>query len=158
MSEEKTKIVYCKDYRRPRQYENVRFEFLGHDFKPRSMKGSRGMFLGYGAGISMKSRKRISEELRRTRFHRKTTYTIEKLSKELNPRIRGWINYYGKYGRHELRKFLYKLDERLVKWVLNKYKSLKGRIREGFEFLKKIKGMNKNLFSHWPEYSCLKSV
>ncbi len=55
MSEEKTKIVYCKDYRRREKYDIVKFEFLGHDFKPKSKKGSTGMFLGYDAGISMKS-------------------------------------------------------------------------------------------------------
>lgn len=48
----KTKIVHCKDYRRNREEDGVRFTFLGFDFKPRVKRSKRGgWFLGYGAAI-----------------------------------------------------------------------------------------------------------
>jgi len=42
LSEEKTKIVYCKHGKRPdRKEEAQTFTFLGHDFKPKTAKNSQ---------------------------------------------------------------------------------------------------------------------
>lgn len=38
IKESKTKIAYCKDYRRKQLYENVQFEFLDFSFKPMKMR------------------------------------------------------------------------------------------------------------------------
>ena len=41
----KTKIVYCRDYRRRGKHETVSFDFLGYGFRPRSVRGpSQKMF------------------------------------------------------------------------------------------------------------------
>ena len=37
----KTKIVYCKDYRRTEPYKQVQFDFLGFSFHPRPTKDNR---------------------------------------------------------------------------------------------------------------------
>ena len=37
----KTKIVYCKDGKRKGTYPNVRFDFLGYQFRPRMVRSSR---------------------------------------------------------------------------------------------------------------------
>ena len=34
LNEEKTQIVYCKDYRRRVEHQKVRFDFLGYSFQP----------------------------------------------------------------------------------------------------------------------------
>jgi hypothetical protein len=39
--------------------------------------------------------------------------------------LQGWKNYYGKYGRAELKRVLFYLNEKLVKWAKKKYKRLK---------------------------------
>jgi len=148
VNEEKTKIVYCKDYRKRKRYPIKKFDFLGYTFKPMTKKG-KDLFLGYGAGISVKSRKRICEELRRTKFHRWTNLTLSETSNLLNPKIRGWINYYGKYSGYELKKTLERLDKRIVKWLLNKYRKLKKQIGKGYKLLSKIKSKNPKLFAHW---------
>ena len=33
----KTKIVYCKDGKRKGTYPNVKFDFLGYEFRPRAV-------------------------------------------------------------------------------------------------------------------------
>ena len=38
IKEEKTRIAYCKDYRRKEQAEVVKFEFLGFSYQPRARK------------------------------------------------------------------------------------------------------------------------
>jgi RNA-directed DNA polymerase len=148
---EKTKIVYCKDHKRTGSHEHVKFDFLGFTFKPRPSKSQKDgfMFLGFDLAISVKSGKRILETLKQTHFHRWTSNTIEGIASELNPRLRGWINYYGKF-RPSAMSFIFRtFTSRLIKWVMNKYKSLRNKIRQAYEFLKDIQKSNPNLFETW---------
>ena len=148
---EKTKIVYCKDHKRTGNYENVKFDFLGFTFKPRSSKAKKDgyMFLGFDLAISVKSGKRILKTLRQTHFHRWTSNTIEGIAAELNPQLRGWINYYGKF-RPSAMSFIFKaFHSRLIKWIMNRYKSLRNRIKLAYEFLKNVQKTNPRLFEPW---------
>ena len=63
LNESKTKLVYCKDYRRKekKNYGN-KFGFLGFDFKPmmfRSKREGEAVFLGYSCEMSQSARTRI---------------------------------------------------------------------------------------------------
>lgn len=151
LHEQKTKIAYCKDYRRKEKFSNVKFDFLGFSFKPQSMKSklNKGIFLGFGMSISKTSRKKIVEEIRKTNFHRWTTATIEEIAEMLNPKIRGWINYYGKFCKWEMNRTLGRLHRRLAKWLLNKYKSLKWSFKRAFKLMHQIKQSRPLLFAHW---------
>jgi len=57
---DKTKIVYCRDFRRKGNYPEVKFDFLGYSFQPRTAKSRKTgkLFLGYDCAISISSRKR----------------------------------------------------------------------------------------------------
>ena len=56
------------------------------------------MFLGFDCAISTKSRKKITEIFRDSRFHKWTLSDITRIADEFNPKIQGWINYYGRFG------------------------------------------------------------
>jgi len=148
---EKTKIVYCKDHKRTENHEHVKFDFLGFTFKPRPSKSQRDrfLFLGFDLAISVKSAKKILKAIRQTHFHRKTSTTIEDIAAEFNPQLRGWINYYGKFRPSSMRYLFYNFHKRLIKWVQNKYKSLRNKIREAYNLLKKIQKANPSLFETW---------
>jgi len=151
LHEGKTKIVYCQDYRREKKQYRVKFDFLGFSFQPRPMKSKRAegkTFLGYDCAISKESRKKILAEIRATRFHRWSTGTIEDLARLLNPKLSGWVNYYGKFGRYQLNRLFRILHNRLVRWVLNRYKSLKGSKRRAYAYLKQLQKGNL-IFYHW---------
>jgi len=129
----------------------VKFDFLGFTFKPRPSKSQKDgfMFLGFDLAISVKSGKRILETLRQTHFHRWTSITIEGIAAELNPRLRGWINYYGKF-RPSAMSFIFRtFTSRLVKWVMNRYKSLRNKVKQAYEFLNKIQKSKPTLFETW---------
>ena len=151
LHETKTKIVYCKDYRRNGQFSNIKFDFLGFSFQPRSTKSKINgqMFLGFDLAINKTSRNKINEELRKSNFHRWTTAKIEDIAIMLNPKIAGWINYYGKYRRWELKGIFRRLHRRLAKWLLNKYKSLKWRFSRAYRMLNKMRKSDSTLFAHW---------
>ena len=148
---EKTKIVYCKDHKRKGNYEHVKFDFLGFTFKPRPSKTQKDdfKFLGFDLAISAKSRKRILETLRQTHFHRWTNTTIEEIAAELNPKLRGWIKYYGKFRPSALTFISRSFISRLIKWVMNRYKTLRNKIRKAFKFLNNIQKSKPTLFETW---------
>ena len=151
LHEGKTQLVYCQDYRREKKHYKKKFDFLGFSFQPRPYKSQRGggMFLGYGCAISASSKKRILSEIRGTNFHRCSTSTIEDVSQMLNPKLSGWVNYFGEFGKQELQRVFRKFHQRLVKWLLKRYKSLKGSIKRGYAYLKQLQRGNSGLFYHW---------
>lgn len=147
---EKTKIVYCKDHKRTGKHEHVKFDFLGYTFKPRPAKAKDGfMFLGFDLAMSVKAGKRIVKTLRQSHFHRWTSYTIEGIAAELNPQLRGWLNYYGRFRPSAMFYVFRNFHKRLIKWMQNKYKSLRGKLGKAYGMLRQIQKANPNLFAHW---------
>ncbi len=147
---EKTKIVYCKDYRRKLKKKKVQFDFLGFSFRPMSKPSKRGgMFLGYGESVSTSKYQQMIKEIRDTRFHKWSTASISDIAELLNPKIRGWMHYYEKFRKMSLKGVFRNLHNRLIKWVLNRYKRFKGSKREGAEYLRKVKKAYPYLFYHW---------
>ena len=151
LNEQKTKIVYCQDYRRPKRKDcNKQFNFLGFSFQPVWNKSNRGgMFLGYNCVMSISSQTRIAQEIKATRFHRWTTAEIEDIADMLNPKLRGWTNYYGKFSRDKLSWVFHSFHRRLIKWLMNKYKSMRTDKLRAVKFLKGLHQTKPDLFYHW---------
>ncbi len=108
--------------------------------------------MAFTAEISKANQKKIAEAIRTTVDWRITHVEIATIAEKLNSRLRGWINYFGLYGKASLRKTLLLLERRLVKWIQNKYKitSLKGAINKLFG----IRKQNQRLFYHWEKGYC----
>ena len=147
---EKTKVVYCKKSGRHLKGYSVQFDFLGFSFRPIQMHLKRGgSFLQFDCIMSRKSKVRITGVLRELQFHNKTQRTIQDIAEVLNPKIRGWLNYYGKINRRCLRPVFYYLHHRLLKWALNKYKRFKCSKVKAVLWLRRIRKSFPNLFYHW---------
>ena len=119
----KTKIVYCKDNRRNDKERNVKFDFLGFSFQPRTTKSSTTgkLFLGFNCGISKKSRNKILEEIRQEKVLKNTTVEIQDIANRLNPKFIGWVNYYGKFRGSELHKLFQVITGLIIKWIQRKF-------------------------------------
>lgn len=154
LNEEKTQIVYCKDYRRTEKQSQVQFGFPGFSYQPRrsQSKYRKESYMAFTAEISKANQKKIAEAIRTTIDWRITYVEIATIAEKLNSRLRGWINYFGLYGKSSLRKTLLLLERRLLKWIQNKYKitSLKGAIKKLFS----IRKQNQRLFYHWEKGYC----
>ena len=147
---EKTKMVYCSRIRRQEGYKNVSFTFLEYTFQPRKVRTRKGdLILGFGPAISKAARKKISQELRDLQIHRWTNSTIEEIAKTLNPKIRGWLNYYGKFRKSALSGLMYNLNQRLLKWVTNRYKKYRHNKKGAIRWLRRVAAKQPNLFAHW---------
>lgn len=148
INESKTHIAYCKDYKRKGSHENVTFEFLGFSYRPRIRisKHNGKPFTAFTAEISPSNQKKIRQAIRELNAWNNTRIEVADLAQLLNSRLRGWIGYYGKYSKADLRRSLAKTDERLIKWISKKYKLGK---RKSFRKLQVIKQQNPTLFYHW---------
>ena len=147
----KTQIVYCKDYQRKGVHQQVRFDFLGYSFEPirfRSQLDGR-VRLGFSPAISKTSSKRLLEEVKSLKEFSSTRITLEEIAKELNPKLRGWIHYYGKYKRYKMRRVLYFLDKKVAHWLRKRYKRLKRNFEKGYTMLRRIYRKKPYLFHHW---------
>lgn len=151
LNETKTKIVYCKDYRRRQNQEQVQFGFLGFSYQPRqtSVKGSR--FMAFTAEISKENQKKIREKIREEINWRNTTLKIEQIAESLNSKLRGWINYFGLYSKRQLRKTMFYLEERLVKWIGRKHKQ---GVRKSVLQVQQLRKQQPMLFYHWEKGYC----
>lgn len=147
----KTKIVYCRDHRRKESYPEVKFDFLGYSFQPRTAysKIKKKLFIGYDCAISISSRKRIAVKLAELQVSKLTFKSIVGVAQYLNPLIRGWVHYYGKFKMYELTKVFRLLSKRLVWWARKRYKRYKTSIRKGYKWLSNVRKQYPTLFYHW---------
>ena len=147
---DKTKIVYCQNYQRPKLQGKVKtFDFLGFSYRPKSMVSKwGGMFLGFGSEISRKSSGKILGELRASRFDHKAKSWGE-IANLLNEKIRGWVQYYDKHRPRTLTNVFYRFHRRLVKWIVNHYKRFKGSKSRAYKHLEYIRRQYPTLFYHW---------
>lgn len=147
----KTRIVYCKDDGRPGDYEHIAFDFLGYTFQPRRAKSRRGkFFVSFLPAMSTKAAKRIRQTIRAwrmasTRNHQR----LEDLARVVNPVVRGWMNYYGRFYRSKCVQVLRHLNEALGAWARRKYKRLRRRTRASMHWLGRIARRDPGLFVLW---------
>jgi len=147
----KTKIVYCKDDKRPGTAEHTRFDFLGFTFRPRCAHApaSGNHFVGFNPGVSNKSLKRMGQVIRRWNLHLKSSKSLFDLGRMFNPILRGWINYFGWVNKEALRELFKRLDLRLARWVMKKYKKHRKHKRRARLWIRQYLIHNPDVFAHW---------
>jgi hypothetical protein len=145
----KTKIVYCKDYKRTELHEQVQFDFLGFSFQPRPTRDNRTGIIQnqFDLCVSRASQKKIVEELNSFSVHRWSEGTIEAIADMLYSKLQGWINYYGKFRKWDFLKVFRRLSFRLMQWVQNKYKITS--VKQSYQWLRDYQKEHPKLFVHW---------
>ena len=151
LHKDKTKIVYCNDWRRPGDYPIVKFDFLKFSFQPRTAKSKKPgkLFLGYDCAISISSKKRIADKLENLDIQSMGFKSIVGIAQHLNPYIRGWINYYGKFRISALKPIFYLLHSRILRWARKRYKRYKTSLKKAGKWLKTMRRQFPYLFYHW---------
>ena len=147
----KTKIVYCKDGKRRGTYPNVKFDFLGYCFRPRLVRRFRDntLFCGFNPAVSASAMQAMRSAIRDLNLRRQTQLSLQDIARKLNPFLRGWIQYYGRYAPSALAPLLRYVNQTLLVWTMRKFKRFKThKIRAG-QFLQRLAATRPDLFAHW---------
>lgn len=147
----KTRIVYCQDSDRRAEHENISFDFLGFTFQPRRAKNRWGRyFVSFLPAIGRKSAKVVRKTIREWRLaYTRNNQDLEDLARLVDPVVRGWMNYYGRFYRSKCILVLRHLNDALVAWVCRKYKRFRRRERAATHWLGRIAQRQPNLFALW---------
>jgi RNA-directed DNA polymerase len=147
----KTKIVYCKDGNRRGKYPNIKFDFLGYCFRPRLVRRSRDnlLFCSFSPVVSPSALKSMRAKIRELGIRRRTEVSLEEIAFRINPLLRGWINYYGRYAPSALAPLLRYVNQTLQAWARRKFKRFQAHKIRVSRFLQKLSRQNANLFVHW---------
>jgi RNA-directed DNA polymerase len=147
---EKTKLVYCKSWKRKEQHEHNSFTFLSYSFQPRSKPNTFGRhdkFTVFNAAICCKAKAFIREKIRGVFDPRNTQVSLERIAAKLNPKIRGWLNYYCRFNpRIAGNVFLY-LNGLIRRWIEEKFR-LRGKRAVVLKYQSYMRA-NAGLFVHW---------
>ena len=142
---EKSKIVNLRGFSTTKYPKG--FDFLGFTIRPRAYttKGSGKVKTIPSICVSQKSKTNIMEKFKAMNLHKRRK-SLEEIAKEINPILRGIINYYHHFWKDDMRIVWNQLNARLLKWVkwekdLYKMASVK--------YLKTKYKERPNLFAHW---------
>ena len=147
---EKTKLVYCKNYLRKEKHEHNSFTFLSYSFQPRGRPNTFGKhqkFMVFSAAICCKAKSFIKQRIRAVFNPRNTQVSLEQTAIKLNPKIRGWLNYYSRFNPRIAREVFLYLNELIRRWIEEKFR-LRSRksVRNNYQ---NYVLLNRDLFLHW---------
>lgn len=147
----KTRIVCCKVVNRRDAYPNVKFDFLGYCFRPRRVvrPSDRKVIGGYTPAVSPTALKAMRATIRDLNIRRQTQVTLAATAQKLNPLLRGWIGYYGRYTPSALYPLFRYVNMTLLGWVRRKFKRYKAHKVRAVCFLAKLARTRAELFVHW---------
>jgi hypothetical protein len=100
--------------------------------------------------ISAKAAKSIRQTIREWRMaSTRNNQQLEDLARALNPTMRGWANYYGRFYRSKFLQVLQHFNGALSSWVRRKYKRFHRRERASLRWLGRIARREPKLFVPW---------
>ena len=144
---EKTKVVYCKDYRRnDKRPKLIKFDFLGVTFQPRCVtsKINGKAVVRFWPSASSKAKKRLREKVKAIINAQHQLLSIEDLALKVNPTIRGWMNYFARY--YNTSSVIFYIEKRLTNWLMRKRRF---NTRRAVRWLKRCRSNCSSLYAHW---------
>ncbi|OED41260.1 hypothetical protein ACH42_14410 [Endozoicomonas sp. (ex Bugula neritina AB1)] len=147
----KTKLVYCKDDKRQGTHGNIVFDFLSYTFRFRLTRNRCGrFFVGYLPAVSNAAMQDFRNQIRGLAIPtKKRGCNLLEIAREMNPMVRGWIDYFGKFCHSIAGKALYYVEDTLIRWAMGKYKKLRGRKTGAGRWLESVAKRVPTLMVHW---------
>ena len=147
---EKTRIVYCQDVNRTGRYPNVKFTFLGYTFQPRKALDKYGrVYVNFSPAVSRDAMKAMRQTVRGWHLQLKCDKELADLSNMVNPVLRGWANYYGRFRPSALKRLWWHVNDYLVRWLQRKYKRLARGVTRAARALGRLAEQAPRSFVHW---------
>ena len=147
----KTRIVYCKDNKRRKEYPTTKFDFLGYTFRTRMSRNSKTKenFVNFSPAVSKSSLKSMRQKIRSLGIRNRSDLNLIEISRMCDPILRGWEQYYGRYHGSSLKPVYKHFNSTLRGWAMRKFRKLKGRKIAAGHFIEGLAKQQPHLFIHW---------
>jgi hypothetical protein len=93
--------------------------------------------------------KTMRSTIRDLGIRHRTQVSLADIARQINPLLRGWIEYYGRYAASALSPILRYVNQTLLAWAMRKYKRFGAHKIRASRFLQRIAETHAELFVHW---------
>jgi hypothetical protein len=107
------------------------------------------VFCGFTPAVSPSALKTMRATLRDLNIRNRTQVSLADIAQQINPLLRGWIDYYGRYTPSALSPMLRYVNQTLLAWTMRKYKRFKAHKIRASRFLQRLVTDQARLFVHW---------
>jgi hypothetical protein len=88
-------------------------------------------------------------KIQELKLRHQTQLSLQDIARQLNPILRGWIEYYGRYAPSTLYPLLRHVNQLLVAWAMLKHKRFRNHKVRASQFLQRLATERRALFVHW---------
>jgi len=143
-------LVHCRSEQEAEALK-AELDFLGYCFRPRRAKNSQdaSVFCSFLPGVSASALKSMRAAIRDLNLRRRTHVSMADIARQLNPLLRGWIEYYGRFTRAALGPILRYVNQTIEAWMMRKFKRFMGRKAKAGRVLERLSRERPGLFAHW---------
>ena len=114
------------------------------------MKNKTGkLFTGFTAAVSPAALTAMRQKARRLNYRKRTDLSLQDIASKLNPILRGWIAYFGRFQPSALGPLYRYIDMSLVAWAKRKYKRFRESKTRAGGFMIEVSRKCPQLFAHW---------
>jgi hypothetical protein len=110
---------------------------------------TKEVFTNFIPQVSASSLKSMRKTIRELKLRRRTHIELAAIAHDINPILRGWLNYYGAYSPSALQPIWHYVNATLVAWVMRKYKRYKDAKIQAGRLIESIAVKRRRLFVHW---------
>ena len=86
----------------------------------------------------------MRQKARRLNYRNRTDLSLQDIASKVNPILRGWIAYYGRFQPSALGPLYRYINKSLVAWARRKYKRFRTSKTRAGTFLQKVSGNARN--------------
>lgn len=152
LHEDKTHVIYTGKNPALRNAYATSFDFLGFTFRIRGTKSRlqkvvTDCFLPAVSDLALKKMKHVIKRV--WRFRNRTDLSLEQIAEIMNPSVRGWFNYYGKFYKSRLQIIARYINTHLVKWARSHFRRQHSDRQKMFDWLRNEYCRRPRLLSHW---------
>lgn len=108
---------------------------------------SRRPHCGFTPAVSPSALKEMRATVRDLNHRRGTQLSLADIARELNPLLRGRIEYYGRYAPSA--PYPRYVNQTVLAWAMRKYKRFRAHIIRTSRFLQRLVPDQTSLFVHW---------
>src|SRR6476661_8922363 len=94
---------------------------------------------------------KIRGEIRSSKLHLRTAQSIAEIAQEINPKLRGWFNCYGRFHPSALRPIERHVGQSLVHWACRKYKKLRNHRSRAWIWLMAVLDRQPGMLALWEQ-------